>query len=76
MRLMINFLETFHRRMSIHLRGPQRRVTEQLLHRSEVSTRIEQVRGKRVPQGVHVQVFAAPRECSEQPLHRELDSPR
>src|SRR5437762_10277396 len=76
MRLMINFLATFNRRMSIHLRGPQRRVTEQLLHRSEISARIQQVRGERVPQGVHVQVLAPPRECAEQPLHRELDSPR
>src|SRR2546423_9877632 len=73
MRLMVDLFETLNRRMSIHLRGPQRGVSEQFLHGSEVGTGVEQMSRERMAQRVHVQV-GSPRQGVEQPLHRELNA--
>src|SRR6266513_2869132 len=67
--------DLFHRRMSIHLRGRERGVTQQLLYRPQIGAGVEQVRGERMAQGVNVQVAAA-RQGAQQPPDRELHAPR
>src|SRR5882672_10303638 len=46
--LVIDLFEPLDRGMSIHLRGPERRVPQQLLHRPQVGPRVEQMRRKGV----------------------------
>src|SRR5437899_2634541 len=81
--LVVHLLETLHRRMSIHLRGAERGVTQQLLDGPQVGAGVEQMRSERVAQRVYMQVSSRPRpprapshEPSEQPLDRELHAAR
>ena len=53
-RLFVYLLQPLHARVRVDLRRADRRVAEQLLHRPQVRTGVEQVRGKGVPQGVAV----------------------
>src|SRR5207247_2776014 len=65
--LVVQLLQALDRRMSIHLCRAQRGVAQQLLNGAQVGSGVEQVRGERVPQRVHVQLPPA-RQPSEQRL--------
>src|SRR2546427_5227602 len=56
MRLVVHLLQPFHRRMSIHLRGAERGVAQQLLNGPQIGAGVEQMRRERVAQRVHMQV--------------------
>jgi hypothetical protein len=71
MGVMIDLFEPLDRRMSIHLRGTERGVPQQLLYRPEIGAGVEQVSRERMAQRVHVQLATA-RQLVEQPTHREL----
>ena len=54
-RFLVDLLQTLDARVRVDLRRRDRRVAEQLLHRSEIGASVEQMRGKGVPQRVHAQ---------------------
>src|SRR5205814_9991563 len=56
MGLVIHLLQPLHRRMSIHLRGAERGVAQELLHGPQIGAGVEQMRRERVAQPAHVQV--------------------
>src|SRR5690606_18618958 len=56
----------------VDLRGGERRVPEQLLHREQIRAPFEQMRGERVPQRVRGQASRARRDL-ERLLHEGLD---
>src|SRR6266550_3401815 len=66
MGLMVHLLQPFHRRMSIHLRGAERGVAQQLLDGPQIGAGVEQMRRERVAQRVHMQV-SRPRPCAPAP---------
>src|SRR5690348_13543541 len=73
MRLVIDLLESFDRRMSIHLRGGQRGVPQKLLNGAKIGARIQQVRREGMPKRVHVELPATG-ERREEVLDRELNA--
>jgi putative NIF3 family GTP cyclohydrolase 1 type 2 len=71
---MVNLFQSLHARMRVDLRTAQRRVAEQLLHRPQIGTGIEEVRREGMPQRVYSQLITADRV--EQVVHQPLDAAR
>ena len=62
--------------MRVDLRGGQRRVAQQLLHRAQVGAGVEQMRGEGVPQRVDVQLGVLAPSSPSNSVHRQLDAAR
>ena len=56
MRLVVDLGEVLKIEMGVDLRGTDIRMPQQLLHRTQVTARLQHVAGKGVPQGMRVQV--------------------
>src|SRR5207253_11421291 len=76
MGLVVHLLQPFHRRMSIHLRGAERGVAQQLLNGPQIGAGVEQMRRERVAQRVHMQVSRPrPPPRAPPPPHSRLPAP-
>src|SRR5918999_68962 len=72
--LVVHLLQPLDAGMGVHLRRAERSMSQQLLHRAQVGSRVQHVSGEAVPKRMHPQPVAA--NGIEHPVNDPLDAAR